>query len=269
MGHGLLCLPGRAGEESGSQDARWTRKGPIPQKPVRRRSRRRRLQVEVGEVVAADKNARVKRVDFDGNEEEKMLQAGDKVYVDDRIHVGGGSHMEITLGNNARIKVGPKSALRVLDKSEQPLANQGGVMVRRDLELEEGSARLRVRENTLRPSPIVLVAGDVQVFLQRSDAAFERKSKDAKTVMLLRGLADLKMFPKGARSGQVLSRKVLALGKAQKIEIPSGEVKQMPEPVTMSRDEVSDIQTRLGFTIDQERPVRPAPPRPDVELDGP
>ncbi|MBN2710946.1 MAG: FecR domain-containing protein [Planctomycetes bacterium] len=269
----FLCLGFSlvAGEE-GEGTVRWTRPGPIPSAPgTKGTARGARLQVEVGEVVAITDVVNVLRENGDGVYEEKKLQVGDKVFVNDRINVGVSSSIEITLGINARLRVGPGSSMRIVDRTDIPTSDNKGVMTKRDVELTSGSARVRVRKNEISASPILLISGDVQIMLQRSDAVIERSREESEnTVMILRGKADVKMKTKGQGGWEESEIKsVEAEKKPQKIVIPDGSLKSLPEATEVSDKEFDAVRNKLAFTIDEKLKRRPPPREKDDELDGP
>lgn len=267
-----LCLHTRlsAGEGSTSEDGRkWILPGPIPAPPkMAPANRAGRTMEEIGEFVAVDSETRVFRANTEGEVEPIQLQVGDKLLVGDEVRVGIDSVAEVTLGLNARLRIGAGSVVRVLGKKKYPKTDNNVEIVKRDVELAHGSARVRVRKNELSPSPVLMISGDVQLMLNRADTKVERQSQSKKsTVMVFGGQAEVKLKTRGETGLE--ETRTSTLGEGQKMLVPDGTLKTVPQPVPMDKQELRNARGDMAFTVEQRLRRRPPPPSHDNELDGP
>ena len=111
------------------------------------------VQPEMAEIVAASGDCKLLR-----REEDKVIRdvvrVGDNVLAGDSIETGPDSSVEIVLGINNRLVIGPKSSLQFAGMST---AKEGdAVATRRAVFLARGTVRARVRRNTITPSPLVI-----------------------------------------------------------------------------------------------------------------
>lgn len=270
----LFCLgtTARSGEEVASpeEDGRkWTLPGPIPKPPEQAGASRLGQSMEVvGEFVAIDERSTVYRSDSDGRMVPRRLQVGDKLRVGDEIRVGPEAETEVTLGLNARLRIGENSVVRVLDKREYPTGRDEGKVTKRDMELAHGSARVRVRRNELQPSPVLMISGDVELSLDRSDTMIERQSADKRsTVVVLNGKAEVRLKTRDEVGlGQTSSRTVTG---GQKLQVPDGVLKSIPSPMELTTEDMKQAHGDMAFTVERQQRQRPPPPAYNEELDGP
>lgn len=265
----VLAHAGEEAPQAASPSGRWTRPGPIPitEKTTDLRLHVRQL-VEVGEIVEIQGRVKVLRPGPDGEDEEAFLRVGDDIYVNDRIEVETGAAAEAIFGINARLRLGPESQMRILRKTEFGKATDRMKMTRRDVELQGGDAHVRVRHNELTPTPVVLLAGDAQVVLDRTQAVVRREAKKhTSTFMVLSGKADVlvEQISPGGRKTPVMT----TVEASHKLALPDGSSEEMPEPEPMTDEDRELIYGPLNFSVDLETQQRPPPPEVNRDLDLP
>lgn len=275
----------RAGAAKAAEDEGWDRSGPIieaastnptdPHAPLR---------VQVGEVENLVGHATIRQ---NNSEKPRILKKGDKIYVGDQIAVEYASavevapakkktppkndrkikpNVELTLGLNVRLRIGSDSILRIKSVRQYPVVN-GVRKTKRSVELEKGTARVRVRENTRSPSPVeLIVSGTVTLLLNGSDAVATRDDSQA-TLRVLRGRALLQM--KRGEPNDLRTVEKVQVASQEKVIILQKEIRKLPKPEKMSAAEFAKAKKKIIFSVDNvglKRP--PALPR-DQELDQP
>jgi len=266
----LAAFPLAGGEEKpDSSDRRdWTRRGPILEPPAASSTAPRRagLQLEVGEIAAIVGTVRVRRREGEREMVLENLPVGERVFTGDQFEIGRVSAAEIALGGNARLRLGAETILRLLDRWEY--AEGETRTVQRNLELERGSARVRVKRNEISPSPLLLIAGNAVLMIDRSDAILERSGTGAQ-IVVLRGETDVVLQTTGLEKERKITGSV-RLGRRQKLVLAEpASIDRLPRPGEISETEEKAAIGKLTFSIDQERETLPPAPRPDPEMQGP
>lgn len=269
-----LALPGESwgGEKDPRQPEKprrdWTRKGPIRESslPAYEPQRATRSHIKVGEVTAIVGEVKVTRENPDGKARVISVQKGDHIYVGDQIGVGAtaAAELEMTLGLNARVRIGSNSIMKVKGIISRPRRKKV-VATRRELELTQGSARVRVKKNTLTPSTVLLISGNVTIIFDRSDAVVKRANSES-TLMVLKGEAELVLNDPDNRRGGV---RTIRVGKKEKITVPDNVRGELPRPEKMDPDEVEKTKRGFSFSIERERKKIPPRHKQDAELSGP
>ncbi len=243
----------------------WTRVESTPLRPpARQETGGAGSRVLVGTIVKSTEGVVLRRA---GGKDEQVIEApatGDEVYVGDQFEVGKASAVEMTFGENARIRIGENSIMRVVNK----VVENAGAVVRtqRDMELQKGSARVRVKENVRTPSPVLIIAGSMVLTVGRTDAVLERREQES-TIMVLRGGAEVVL--RDAKSKLWSSGHMMLLNKREKLVVPAEIGQTLPRKEPMGDEEMVDARQRLAFTIEEAREQLPPAPTRDNELDGP
>ena len=266
----LLASIFAARAPAGEEYRDWTRDAPIPGRGrsgadgLPRGGTERHEQV--GEVSTLE--GPVALVRFVGGERavETRPQIGDKVYVGDLFSVGGEGVLEVTLGHNARLRIGADSRVRVAGMTTTGDADDDVVTTKRDVEIQKGSARVRVKKNVRTPAPVFVITGNAALLLQRSDAVV-RTEKKRSTVMVLQGKADVMLKTYDAAGWEV--GRTIPLEEKQKLTVDEGVGEEDLAPQAMDPVEIERARGALSFSVDEFRRRLPPPPPHSRELDGP
>ncbi len=195
----LPCAERVARAESDTATPDWTRPAPIPAESAPREGTFRVPgRVEVGEIAALEQPVRFERP----GTEAARLQVGDPMLVGDLVEVGPGGALELTFGLNVRLRLAENSRLRIqtLARSDEEATV---IRTERDMLLDRGTARVRVRLNTRTPSPVYLVTGEATFLFERCDAVVDL-GEEASRLYVLNGQARVTPQQGGLRREQSL-----------------------------------------------------------------
>jgi hypothetical protein len=244
-----------AGDGASTPD--WTRPAPIPGETApRAETFRVPGRVEVGEIAAIDGPVRLER----GGAEAGPLQVGDAVLVGDLVEVGPGGALELTFGLNARLRLGESSRLRVqtLARSDE---DAEVVRTERDMRLDRGTARVRVRLNTRTPSPVYLVTGEATFHFERCDAVVDLR-EEASSLTVLNGEARVDRAVDGAAGARALH-----VEESQQVSL-SKEGEDGAEIASMTPEELERIRGSVAFSVEEARAALPLRPVGRGESEG-
>ncbi|MFH0911779.1 MAG: hypothetical protein V1918_09785 [Planctomycetota bacterium] len=236
--------------------------------------------------------------------ETEGLHVGDALFSGETVRTGGAT-LEIFLGTYARLWLGPDSTIELLDQREETEAAK--TLLRRRILFHNGVLRLRVRENTVRPEPVLLfhrsveldvgcpemaVPGGVEILLE-SHAREEAVSADT-----VKGVAS----PRGEEgrttggdeeppsvatvlNGSILVTRPRAAGRPQTetltlrrgeaLTIPMQKAPRLPDPRPLAAEDealeaaLQETQKRCAFSTEDWGRESMPPPRYNRELDGP
>ncbi len=259
------AVPQVTGQEaekaSAGADKDWTRQGPILEPPAEIVHRKGAGgQIEFGEIAALVGEVAIMRPL--GHKIEKLQQpvVGEKIFVEDQLEVGKASAAEIVMGMNGRLRLGGETILKILDQWE--MSDSAVIATQRNLQIERGMARVRLRRNEHRPVPALVVAGKAVLLLGRGDAVIQRDAAGGR-IMVLNGEAEVVWRPEGGdgRADRVRLRKRQQL-------VLSDMRAELPAAMEMSEAELAKAEESLRFSIDEERVRLPPAPKLDLEMEG-
>lgn len=132
---------------------------------------------KVGEIVLLGAGVEVVHA-FNGGD--GRAQIGSSLYVNDVVKTGKNSPVEISFGINVRLRLEGEGEIviqgvheRVREVDEVCLATRTVTVL-----LRRGALRVRVRENVVNATPVLLKAGEARFFLPRSDFLLRRAPGD-------------------------------------------------------------------------------------------
>ena len=133
--------------------------------------------VKVGEIVQLGAAVEVVHAFNSGD---NRVQIGSSLYVNDVVRTGKNSPTEITFGINVRLRLEGDGEIVIQDVRERSREVDEVPTVSRMVSvlLRRGTLRVRVRENTVNATPVLLNAGEVRFFLSKSDFLLRRAPGD-------------------------------------------------------------------------------------------
>jgi hypothetical protein len=211
------------------------------------------------------------------NESGVRLRVGDNLRMGDTVETGSDSTLEVLFGRNGRMRLQPESRVRMVDISEMKKENY--LLQRRRIDLEAGSLRVRVRQNTLRPEPVLIIGIGADVTVGRPDMAPDEGGgvdavvaraggKDAPEARLtvINGAVYVTRLSSGRRDSQGLAVKK---GNALDVPPPKEKFPTVGDLARLSEQDILLIRRRYAFSNEGFARRRPSPVGADAEMDGP
>lgn len=292
----LLLIPCAAGGDWGPTP-NLDREAGTPRRDVIRGQR-----LEMGEAVLVVGEAKLSRSDLiDGQEEDdysqvtarakrrdgsepakdqpfEVLRVGDTIQMGDTILTGRGSLLEILFGLNGRIHLGEESKIRLVKISE--VAGERQIIEKRRIILDQGTLRIRVRKNTARSSPVLVIGVGADIEIGRDDL----NGTGGVDVVIVRTLSS----PQGSNTTVILtvlngkaglSRKATLDRDADSMVVERGRVLKIPadtallppveELPLLTEEMMMKEALRCAFSNESNNRGAAIPEQYSRELDGP
>lgn len=228
-------------------------------------------RVEAGEVSAYGGEARIKHfVPTSGSQ----TQIGAKVYVGDEIETGSDGTLEVLFGLNVRMRLAGNTAIRISSRKvtlvETVVPSKQTTLL--SVLLLRGELRTRVRENLVTPTPVQIVAANMQLLLPRSDCLVRRTGtgpENNRSISLLLGWGRCVLSVKAVDEKDWVADdgvSLIANGTAEVPEFPVGAF--TPHWQQIKNEEAQKVLQLLPFSIDEQPRAPGEVPKPNPELDG-
>ncbi len=205
------------------------------------------------------------------NKKERMkVRVGDKIFMGSNIVTDSNATVELLLGFNARIRLGSSSILKMKNIRNEEQDKMS--LTFRKIILEKGQLRARVKQNTITPSPVIIISvssemavgmpelatmGGVDVFVQKG------KTPNSSIMQVLNGSVKMKTKISLIRAASEI---VVSKGQERELQPTAGSVVLQKK---ISEDDIFQIKKRFAFSTESWVKIKNPPTGYNRELDGP
>lgn len=205
-----------------------------------------------GIIISLTGQARIKGALQSEKEIGVAAAVSDRINAGDTIITAANSRVEILSKDNVLILVGPSAKATVLGiRTYQDV--KGNVVSRVDVDVQEGSVRMQVRENITRPELSMLDLGGAQIVLSRGDVVATGGKNWRMAVV--GGSAHFRLYQGGAYMPATV--------------FDTGEMLSTSDQVVLASADLDAIRQRYPFIYERRRAALQPTPPPDPFEDAP
>lgn len=235
------------------------------------RSYVRGSKLEMGEIVSIEgSNVWVKAEAGTDVNKKADVRVGDKIYMGSVVSTDNDTVVEILLGFNARIRLGAGTIVKMDNISVDEDKNLS--LTNRKIILDRGSIRARVKQNTVTPTPVLVISVAAEMAVGLPDLAVEggvdilvEKDKNQKEAVVKVLNGSIKMERK---SGMLGKKEESRLDKGN-VQVITPEGSELPVIENMDKLEIFKVMKEYSFTTEAWGQVSHPPSGRNEELDGP